>query len=301
MPSFWKICSILAVGLTTPIYAHMRLFYPPPFAAENNPHRTDPPDERLDYPYNCCGEENTPFPCRGHLSLLGTDQGSPVAVWEAGSVQNFSLIGQGTHWGGSCQAGFSIDGGQSWKVVASYEGNCPHRDAGPADPAGQTFEFTVPADMPAGDHVFAWTWINREQEFFMSCSPVTITRNDSAEDAPQSTGATAPSPTEEADECISPDVTHPAHLHVGFPARRAHHPRSAPPRQPKSNPEPNPKRSAPVPFHERPNFLVANIGNGCTTSQEAAEVKFPNPGPDVVEGDGEYPLELPEPAEKCNP
>ena len=32
----------------------------------------------------------------------------------------------------------------------------------------------------------------------------------------------------------------------------------------------------------------------------SAEVKYPNPGPDVVPGDGEYPLALPSPMDVCN-
>jgi hypothetical protein len=40
-------------------------------------------------------------------------------------------------------------------------------------------------------------------------------------------------------------------------------------------------------------MLVADIGNGCLTPSTNAELKFPEPGPDVVQGDGEYPLQLP--------
>ena len=39
----------------------------------------------------------------------------------------------------------------------------------------QTFPFTVPSDLPNGDIIFAWTWFNREQQFFMNCAAVTIT------------------------------------------------------------------------------------------------------------------------------
>lgn len=66
-----------------------------------------------------------------------------------------SLTGIGNHYGGSCQVGFSIDKGKTFQVATSYEGNCPHRHGGMA-PFGQTFNFTVPVDMPTGDAVFAW-------------------------------------------------------------------------------------------------------------------------------------------------
>lgn len=54
-----------------------------------------------------------------------------------------------------------------------------------------------------------------------------------------------------------------------------------------------------TPYSQRPTMLVADTGNGCLTPRTSAEVKFPHPGPDVVKGDGEYPLELPTPAEAC--
>ena len=253
----------LSLALSASVQAHMQLHYPPAFGAENNPHRTDPVDEFITYPYNCCGRTMI-FPCNGYLDLLGTDQGRSVATWEAGSAQNFSLTGWGTHYGGSCQAGFSTDQGKTWKVVSSYEGNCPHRNGGAEDPGEQTFEFNVPADTPEGDHVFAWTWFNREQEFFMNCAPVTVTggsggSSDSQESIPY----------------------HKRSSHSNRPGGRLTYPTDK-------------REASSVPFDERPGFLVANIDNGCKTPRSNAEVKFPNPGPDVVEGDGEYPLERPE-------
>lgn len=53
------------------------------------------------------------------------------------------------------------------------------------------------------------------------------------------------------------------------------------------------KHQAHVPFHARPLMFIADDGNKCTTPQTTAELQYPDPGPDVVEGDGEYPLELP--------
>ncbi|KAK5128823.1 hypothetical protein LTR85_000156 [Meristemomyces frigidus] len=48
-----------------------------------------------------------------------------------------------------------------------------------------------------------------------------------------------------------------------------------------------------VAYTDRPLMLVADDGNGCLTPKSTAEVKYPDPGPDVVLGDGLYPLELP--------
>jgi hypothetical protein len=46
-------------------------------------------------------------------------------------------------------------------------------------------------------------------------------------------------------------------------------------------------------FFQRPGFLVADIGNGCETLHTTAELKYPNPGPNLIPGDGAYPLALP--------
>ena len=51
--------------------------------------------------------------------------------------------------------------------------------------------------------------------------------------------------------------------------------------------------STPIAFSNRPLMLIADDGNGCFTPKTTAEVKYPDPGPDVVPGDGAYPLELP--------
>lgn len=48
-----------------------------------------------------------------------------------------------------------------------------------------------------------------------------------------------------------------------------------------------------VPFKERPLMFIADDGNGCLTPHTTAELKYPDPGPNVQIGDGEYPLELP--------
>jgi hypothetical protein len=53
------------------------------------------------------------------------------------------------------------------------------------------------------------------------------------------------------------------------------------------------QRAAAVAFTSRPIMLFADVNNGCLSPKTTAELKYPNPGPDVVEGDGEYPLQLP--------
>ncbi|KAK5111444.1 hypothetical protein LTR62_004896 [Meristemomyces frigidus] len=218
----------------------MNLWHPAPFNSTNNPHRTTPSDPYLKYPYSCCGpNDRWTYPCRGYETLLGTPQGAPTATWEAGSTQTWNISGVGplggNHYGGSCQVGFSVDGGTTFRVATSYMGNCPYRNNG-VEPADQDFPLRIPADLPTGVQLFAWVWYNREQELNSNCAAVEIT-------APSSSGYEGPTDT--------------------------------------------------VAFNARPEMFVADDGNGCETPHTVAELQYPQPGPDVMMGDGEYPLQLP--------
>lgn len=235
---------VVAMFLFSAVQGHMQLVSPAPLNASNNPHRTTySADPYLQYPYDCCGPyDRWEYPCRGYINLLGTPDGTPTATWAAGSTQSWSMAGIGNHYGGSCQVGFSVDKGDTFQVVTSYEGNCPRRDHGNG-PAGQEFEFTVPGDLEPGVHVFAWIWYNREQEFNMNCAAVEITTSSGYGIVPRR-------------ELLS-------------------------------------RVSEPVAWVDRPEMLVADDENGCLTPHTTAELKYPNPGPDFVRGDGVYPLELP--------
>lgn len=350
------LLSVLAMIGT--VQAHMQLAYPPPFNATNNIHRTTPPDTELDFPHNCCGKK-TPFPCRGYLHLLGTPDGAPTASWPAGSAQYWAMAGPppfgGNHYGGSCQIGFSVDQGKTFRVVTSYEGACPHRNGGITE-EGQRYNFTVPSDLPSGDVLFAWTWYNREQEFFMNCAAVTITdgqksvASGSSEPVPRSTiAAQSPSPigssimtlstqtmaksspapaslssSSSASASPSPAGTHEIHgctcrcgsyttrpdgsISVGkcscscpntvnkrdlteldnavqLPSHHHAHVHT--------HTDGKAKRDNFIAFNSRPEMFYADNNNGCFTPKTTMELKYPNPGLDVVRGDGEYPLASP--------
>ncbi|KAH7060968.1 hypothetical protein BKA63DRAFT_497836 [Paraphoma chrysanthemicola] len=164
--------------------AHMSLWYPAPLGGAKEANSlTTRVDDKLNFPLGCCDADGAPTlaspgDCRGHLNLLDTDEGEPQVTWEPGQNAHFELsdytytIGApgSTHYGGSCQIGFSIDKGQTWRVAASYHGNCPHR----ADTGNQIFNFRVPTGLPTGPAVFAWVWLNREHESFMNCASVQI-------------------------------------------------------------------------------------------------------------------------------
>jgi hypothetical protein len=282
---------ILGLASAGMVKAHMQLYSPAPFRAFNNPHTIGDPDIYIDFPHNCCGKI-TPMPCRGYLDLLGTPEGAAVASWPAGSRQIWSIVGPskssqvrhgqrlmvtapygGNHYGGSCQIGFSIDKGQTFRATTTYEGDCPHRTGG-MNETGQQFPFTVPGDVPLGEQIFAWTWMNREREFFMNCAVVNITASPytNAKRYLAEEGG-----VENAKRWYQPllDVTMKYKRVPGEKAQRYV------------------KRLSATPFTQRPTMLFADVNNGWLSPLTTAELKYPNPGPDVVEGDGEYPLQLP--------
>jgi hypothetical protein len=139
------------------------------------------------------------------------------------------------------------------------------------DPSGQKFPFTVPSDLPAGEQIFAWTWMNREREFFMNCAVVNITPSGKSNVVDDSDDS-------EVEKRMEPmlDVSM---KHKRVPGEKAQR---------------FVERDAElVPFNKRPLMLFADVKNGCLSPLTNAELKYPNPGPNVVEGDGEYPLQLP--------
>ncbi|KAM3416619.1 hypothetical protein BST61_g8210 [Cercospora zeina] len=290
--------------------AHMQLFHPAPFNASNNPHRTSATaDPYLEYPYDCCGpKDRWMYPCRGYEKLLGTPDGAPTATWQAGSHANFTLWGPtelgGNHYGGSCQVGFSTDHGSTFHVATSYEGNCPHRNNG-VGPDGQNFAFQVPSDLAPGVQLFAWIWYNREQELNMNCAAVEIlapqqqqqqqqtvsddvSRVVDASSAKLANKPPAPCTTsyKTADAC---DCICPSPLAISSCTCSCNDAAALTP----AGYVRDTSASSSMAFNTRPLMFVADNGNDCETPRSTAELQYPEPGPEVVSGDGEYPLELP--------
>ena len=112
------------------------------------------------------------FPCKGyHSDFDRSPAGDPTATWAAGSPQKVTLDDSAAHGGGSCQLSLSYDGGKTFRVIKSIEGNC-------VDPNGgkHSFDFTVPDDAKSGKAIFAWSWFNHigNREMYMNCAAVTI-------------------------------------------------------------------------------------------------------------------------------
>lgn len=126
--------------------------------------------------------DGNPFPCQGKTS--GT-----VNPMELGSSPNLAFQGSTVHAGGSCQISLTYDEvpseNSAWKVITSYEGGCPARgqtgNLTPESaelPVPDKYNFTVPADIPAGKATLAWTWMNKSggvREFYMNCASVELT------------------------------------------------------------------------------------------------------------------------------
>ena len=317
-----KVLSTLAlVGIAQ---AHMHLHFPPTLKGDNNPNTVGNADPLLNYPYGCCGQK-APGPCKGHLGLLGTPEGKPVASWAAGQKANFTLSGAaiktpqfnpagGTHYGGSCQVGFSVDKGKTFKVATTWQGNCPLRK-GNNDPSTQVFDFTVPADIPAGDVVFAWTWVNREKEFNMNCAAVTITGGGKAPSPPTTPPSNSnpnsnPNPNQPSQytlkgcqcACPSKSWTAACTCKCDSPAAKRHlverealalHRRTLHNEAKLNAPI---RRAEVMAFNSRPNMLleIDYSTAKCQSVGKSVELEFPNPGPDVIKGDGEYKLAKPQ-------
>jgi hypothetical protein len=154
-----SVFAVAAAGLAA---AHMEMMDPPPFRSKFNKNVQNA-DYSMTSPLGV-------YPCKGYHSDFGTAEGASVASWAAGSQQKFTITGGAAHGGGSCQAALSYDNGATFKVIHSYIGNCPVNGE-------SSYSFTVPAEAPGGDAIFAWTWFNNlgNREMYMNCAAVTIT------------------------------------------------------------------------------------------------------------------------------
>ncbi|GAB0133844.1 hypothetical protein EsDP_00002238 [Epichloe bromicola] len=191
--------------------AHMEMKDPPPLRSKFNKFTTN-----IDYDMTApLAPSGANFPCRGHLSVLGSPQAKPVADWVPGQIQTLTIVGGANHGGGSGQVALSRDNGKSWTAFHAWIGNFPA--------SGESkYQFMLPNDTPAGEAIFAWTWFNKvgNREMYMNCAVVNVTGGGKK------------------------------------------------------------KRGSTQSFQSRPDMFVANVGNGCGTT-EGTDLMFPNPGPDV--------------------
>lgn len=160
-------------GLVAAANAHMLMSSPKPFASpqlSNGP--LDP--------------SGSNFPCKSTGG--GFVSGGNTNTYALGSKQELAFTGSAVHGGGSCQISISYDENPTkesqFKVIHSIEGGCTARDTPGNLPANSadfknpnTYEFTIPKDLPAGKATIAWSWVNRigNREFYMNCGAVELT------------------------------------------------------------------------------------------------------------------------------
>jgi len=168
---------IMAGGLAL-VEAHMRLRLPAPFTSPE-----DKPGPLL--------PDGSNFPCQTNG---GPFQGTATKM-DKGSKQQLGFTGSAVHGGGSCQVSITYDENptaqSSFKVIHSIQGGCPARNTpgnlpDNADaPAPDTYEFTIPEDIPSGKATLAWTWVNKvgNREFYMACAPIEIGGSGGSESA----------------------------------------------------------------------------------------------------------------------
>ncbi|KAL2160814.1 hypothetical protein VTH06DRAFT_1011 [Thermothelomyces fergusii] len=149
--------------------AHAMVEFPAPFRSKYNPN-VDP--GMIDYSYTSpLDPSGANYPCKGYHADLGTPAGKPTATFAPGGEYQFRMAAGGArHGGGSCQVSLSYDKGNSFTVIKSIIGGCPLADS---------YSFTIPADAPEGEAIWAWTWSNEigNREHYMNCAPVVISRD----------------------------------------------------------------------------------------------------------------------------
>ncbi|KAK1482624.1 endoglucanase [Colletotrichum cuscutae] len=170
--------AIVAFGLATLASAHMKMSKPVPY---DNANLDNSP----------LIEDGSNFPCKSSsYNAAGASN-----VYAQGATGELAFIGSAVHGGGSCQVSITWDAkpdkNSVWKVIKSIEGGCPAKNTAGnlGDNANQqgkdTYDFTIPKDMPAGNGTIAWTWFNKvgNREMYMNCGPVTITGSGGSQEA----------------------------------------------------------------------------------------------------------------------
>jgi len=132
------------------------------------------------------GESQAPLAASGSDFPCQNGVADPTAsrTYTAGGTAKLQVQGSAVHGGGSGQMLITYDfpptQNSVWRVMTSFEGDHPIKAAGnlPADPTlvHDPIPFTVPAGLPSGKAVVAWTWFNRigNREMYMKCATVAI-------------------------------------------------------------------------------------------------------------------------------
>ncbi|PQE28077.1 glycoside hydrolase protein [Rutstroemia sp. NJR-2017a WRK4] len=136
--------------------------------------------------------DGSDFPCKQRTGVYDAEGADNVMT--LGGSYELAFTGSAVHGGGSCQVSITYDekptAKSTFKVIKSYIGGCPMRgiagnngnNAAAVDP--DTYNFTIPADLPAGKGTLVWTWFNKigNREMYQNCAPVTLSGGSSKRD-----------------------------------------------------------------------------------------------------------------------
>lgn len=143
------------------------------------------------------------FPCQRGIDVSYLSDNATVAT--AGETLPLSFTGSAVHGGGSCQVSvfkLGTDGKvtanpDDFKVIHTIIGGCPATGVGNlavsgADSDGRPtapectsndqtecrkkYQIPIPKDLPNGDYVYSWTWLNKigNREFYQNCAPIKV-------------------------------------------------------------------------------------------------------------------------------
>ncbi|ORY01380.1 hypothetical protein K493DRAFT_209738, partial [Basidiobolus meristosporus CBS 931.73] len=142
--------------------AHMELVNPAPRRSRFSSTYTQKGDVDYDMSTPLGHRVCFPFPCRG------IPAGPSVGTYTAGESLNVTLGGMAVHNGGHCQFALSVDGGKTFVVLKTVMGTCLMD--------GLNYQVPIPTEIPNGEAVFAWTWINKtgNREYYMNCADITV-------------------------------------------------------------------------------------------------------------------------------
>lgn len=165
---------LLLTTLTPLVASHAMMTFPIPYASP----------QQGNGPIN-----GASFPCHGGAGANSLQPpSSGYNVFPLGSKQTLRLIGTAVHGGGSCQISITYDNPPTpqskFKVIKSIEGGCIARNEAGNRPGANavqvnpdSYEYSIPDDIPAGNGTIAWTWFNKMgyREMYMACGPVQLT------------------------------------------------------------------------------------------------------------------------------
>jgi len=178
----------LALSISAAVEAHMLIQNPAPYAISQKS------------PLNADGSN---FPCQAPSdytqgTVASIAAGAPLSIeFNLGSGANTAV-----HGGGSCQVSITYETDptalkdpSNWKVLHSWIGGCPVDAPGnlntavactsdTEDNCVRTLDYTLPAEVPNGKAIMAWTWFNNigNREMYMNCFPAEITGSQGTQD-----------------------------------------------------------------------------------------------------------------------